>query len=83
MVGELPARLNAGSDPDLLADPKLGAFAAGLAYAQATFFVNESDQRQALIDAYDMVVLGGEDQNAALDIAAETVQDILDAHYSQ
>ena len=83
MVGELPARLNAGSDPELLADPKLGAFAAGLAYAQATFFVNEPDQRQALVDAYDMVVLGGEDPNAALDIAAETVQDILDAHYSQ
>lgn len=83
MVGELPARLNAGSDPELLADPKLGAFAAGLGYAQATFFVNESEQRQALIDAYDMVVLGGEEQNAALEIAAETVQDILDAHYSQ
>ena len=83
MVGELPARLKAGSDPELLADPKLGAFAAGLAYAQATFFVNESDQRQALIDAYDMVVLGGEDQNAALEIAAETVQGILDDHYGQ
>ena len=83
MVGELPARLNAGSDPELLADPKLGAFAAGLAYAQATFFVNEPDQRQALVDAYDMVVLSGEDPNAALDIAAETVQDILDGHYGQ
>lgn len=83
MVGELPARLNAGSNPELLADPRLGAFAAGLAYAQATFFVNESDQRQALIDAYDMVVLGGEEPNAALDAAAETVQEILDAHHSQ
>lgn len=52
-----------------------------MAYAQATFFVNESDQRQALIDAYDMVVLNGEDQNVALDVAAETVQEILDEHY--
>lgn len=81
MVGELPARLAPGSHPELLADPQLGAFAAGLAYAQATFFVNESDQRQALIDAYDMVVLNGEDQNVALDVAAETVQEILDEHY--
>lgn len=81
MVGELPAQLEAGANPALLADPNLGAFAAGLAYAQATFFVNESDQRQALIDAYDMVVLSGEEQNAALDIAAETVQEILDSHY--
>jgi|GEM_PF-6436372 len=30
-----------------------------------------------------MVVLSGEDPNAALDIAAETVQDILDGHYGQ
>lgn len=83
MVGELPARLQAGSDPKLLADARLGAFAAGLAYAQATFFVNESEQRQALIDAYDMVVLSGEDPNAALDTAAATVQEILDAHYGE
>ena len=55
IVGELPAQLEAGNNPELAADPKLGAFARGLAYAHATFFVDESAQRQALMDAYDMV----------------------------
>ena len=51
IVGELPAQLEAGSNPELLADEKLGAFAAGLEYAYATFFADESKQRQAIIDA--------------------------------
>lgn len=78
IVGELPAQLEAGSDPELLADEKLGAFARGLEYAHATFFADESAQRQAFIDAYDMVVLADEDPAVALEIAAETDQEILD-----
>lgn len=82
IVGELPAQLEAANNPDLLADEKLGAFAAGLPYAHATFFVNEADNRQALIDAYDMVLLGGEEPNVALDIAVETVQEMLDEFWA-
>lgn len=83
IVGELPAQLEAGSDPELMADEKLGAFARGLAYAYATFFADESAQRQALIDAYDMVVLADEDPAVALEIAADTDQEILDEFFSQ
>lgn len=83
IVGELPAQLEAGSNPELMADEKLGAFARGLAYAHATFFADESAQRQAMIDAYDMVVLAGEDPAVALDIAAETDQEILDEFFSK
>lgn len=83
IVGELPAQLEAGSDPELMADEKLGAFARGLAYAHATFFADESAQRQALIDAYDMVVLADEDPAVALQIAADTDQEILDEFFSQ
>ncbi|HRW11175.1 MAG TPA: extracellular solute-binding protein [Caldilineaceae bacterium] len=82
IVGELPAQLEAANNPDLVADEKLGAFAAGLPYAHATFFVNEADNRQALIDAYDMVLLGGEDPKVALDIAVETVQEMLDEFWA-
>ena len=81
-VGELPARLEAAGDPDLLSDPKLGAFAEQLPYAYATFFVNESDDRQALIDAYDSVRLAGEDPRAALDQAVETVQALFDEFWA-
>ena len=78
IVGELPAQLSAAADADLLADPKLGAFAAGLPYAHATFFVDESKDRQALIDAYDAVKLNGADPAEELDFATETVQGLYD-----
>ncbi len=80
--GELPAQLEAANDPELLADPKLGAFAAGLPYAQSTFFVDESKDRQAILDAYDAVVLTGADPRAELDIAVPTVQEMLDEFWS-
>jgi multiple sugar transport system substrate-binding protein len=82
IVGELPAQLEAANDPALLADEKLGAFAAGLPYAQSTFFVDESKDRQAVLDAYDAVVLTGADPREELDIAVATVQEMLDEFWS-
>ena len=82
IVGELPAQLEAGSNPELLADEKLGAFAAGLEYSYATFFADESQQRQAIIDSFDMVVLTDEDPATALQIAADTDQEVLDEFWS-
>jgi multiple sugar transport system substrate-binding protein len=77
-VGELPAQLEAAANEDLLADPILGAFAAGLPYANATFFIDEAAQRQVLIDAYDSVRLTGTDPCEALNEAAEVEQELLD-----
>lgn len=81
-VGELPAQLAAASGDELLADPNLGPFAAGLSYAHATFFVDESKQRQHLIDAFDAVRLAGEDPCAALDEAAALEQELLDEFWA-
>jgi multiple sugar transport system substrate-binding protein len=78
IVGELPAQLAATEDPSLLEDPGLGAFIAGLAYGEATFFVNEADDRQAIIDAYDAVILIGADPRAELDMATATIQEMFD-----
>lgn len=77
-VGELPAQLEAAADEELLADPVLGPFAAGLEYAHATFFVDETAQRQHLIDAYDQIRLGGMDPCEALNEAAALEQALLD-----
>lgn len=77
-VGELPAQLAAAGDEGILNDPILGAFSAGLEYAHATFFVDESAQRQVLIDAFDNVRLGGMDPCDALDEAAADEQELLD-----
>ena len=77
-VGELPAQLTAASDEMILADPILGAFSAGLAYAHSTFFVDESAQRQVLLDAFDNIRLAGMDACEALDEAAAIEQELLD-----
>ena len=81
-VGELPAQLEAANDPELLADPILGPFAAGLGYAHATFFVDETAQRQHLIDAYDQIRLGGTDPCEALNEAAASEQALLDSFWA-
>lgn len=81
-VGELPAQLEAAADPELLADPKLGPFAAGLEYAHATFFVDETAQRQSLIDAYDRIRLEGMDACEALNESAATEQALLDGFWA-
>lgn len=77
-VGELPAQLASASVEELLMDPILGPFSAGLEYASATFFVDESAQRQVLIDAYDNIRLGGMDPCDALDEAAAAEQELID-----
>jgi multiple sugar transport system substrate-binding protein len=81
-VGELPAQLEAAADPVLLADPNLGPFAAGLEYAHATFFVDETAQRQSLIDAYDRIRLEGADVCEALNESAASEQALLDEFWA-
>lgn len=82
-VGELPAQLEAAASEEMLADPNLGPFAAGLEYAHATFFVDESAQRQHLVDAYDMVRLAGADPCEALAEAAALEQALLDDFWAE
>ena len=77
-VGELPAQTAAADDPELLEDPIIGPFVAGLSYSHATFFADESQQRQHLIDAFDLVRLSDVDPCEALAEAAFQEQDLLD-----
>ena len=77
-VGELPAQLEAAANEELLANPNLGAFAASLPYANATFFIDEKAQRQAIVDAYDEYRLLGGDICEILDVYAEVEQELLD-----
>jgi multiple sugar transport system substrate-binding protein len=80
-VGELPAQLDAAADEAVLANPDWGAFSAGLEYAHATFFIDETAQRQVLIDAYNEVKFGA-DPCDALNQAAETEQELLDEFWA-
>jgi multiple sugar transport system substrate-binding protein len=78
VVGELPAARSMIEDPELVADPIYGAFIAGLAYAEATQFVDELAQRDVMINAYNRVLLEGMDPAESIAIAAQEDQALLD-----
>ena len=78
VVGELPAARALVNDPALLADPVNGPFIAGLAYAEATQFVDEAAQRTVMMDAYNRVLLEGMDPAESIMIAAREDQALLD-----
>ena len=78
VVGELPASSELVADPALQSDPVYGAFIAGLAYAEATQFVDEGKQRQVMLDAYNRVLLEGVDPLTSILRAAAEDQALLD-----
>ncbi|MBE3575566.1 MAG: extracellular solute-binding protein, partial [Firmicutes bacterium] len=82
-VGELPARVALAEDPTLQKDPIYGPFLAGLKYAHATFFVDETSERQAIIDATNEVRLQGMDPKAALDRLVANEQKIRDQYFGK
>lgn len=62
VVGEVPARLSLVDDPDLASDPVFGPFISSLSYATATKFVDETAQRDVMVNAVNRVLL----ENAAV-----------------
>lgn len=78
VVGELPARPEVALKEENQAHPQFGPFIRGLEYANATKFVNESAQRQIVIDMIDRVRLQGTSVEDALSQAAEEEQKLLD-----
>lgn len=80
-IGELPAR------PEVAAkfkdDPKLKGFIDGLAYANATFFTDETKDREGIGYAVDEVLLNGTDYKAALDGGQKKVQALFDDYWSK
>ncbi|HLJ60801.1 MAG TPA: extracellular solute-binding protein [bacterium] len=82
-VGEIPASQALAADPKLAQDPVYGPFIASLAYAHATFFVDETAQRTVLLDAINEVVLNHKDPKAALDDAAAKEQKVLDDFWAK
>jgi multiple sugar transport system substrate-binding protein len=77
-VGELPARVALAQTDKVRNDPKYGPFVRGLSYAVATDFVDESAQRQVLIDMMDRILLKKIPTAEAVATAAVEEQKILD-----
>ena len=80
-IGELPARTAVADEQEFASDEKLQPFIEQLPNAYATFFVNESENRQAVMDAMDQVLLEGMDPETAVAEAESKVQDILDQYW--
>jgi len=81
-IGELPAKPSVALTEENINNPKYGPFIKGLEYAHTTHFIDEQSQRQVWIDAYDRVILEGKTIKEAVDMAAETEQEVLDKYYS-
>lgn len=82
-VGELPARQAVTEKDAIRNHPKYGAFVRGLAYAEATVFVNETAQRKLFIDMVDRVALKNQPATASVAEAAAEEQKLLDAFYGK
>ncbi len=82
-IGELPARQALASEDAFTSDPRLAPFIDSLPFSYATFFVNEADLRQSVIDAFDQVTLNGVDAKAAIQEAQDKVQAQLDEYWSK
>lgn len=82
-VGELPARTALAQESQFTQDPKLAGFIEQLPYAYATFFVDESADRKAVMDAMDSVLLNNVDPKQAVQEAQQKVQQMLDQYWAK
>ncbi|MEY8097849.1 extracellular solute-binding protein [Falsihalocynthiibacter sp. S25ZX9] len=83
VVGELPAKPSVGMTEANANDPVFGPFIRGLEYAHTTKFVNESSQRQLLVEMVERIQLEGMAPAESLAIAAEAEQVMLDEYYAK
>lgn len=77
-VGEIGARKSIADNETFQSDPTLKPFLSALEYATSYFYVDESADRQIMLDAIDEVVLNGKDPETALNEANAKVQALLD-----
>lgn len=80
-VGEIGARIEIAENKELLENKNLRPFIEQLPVAISYFYVDESADRKALIDAIDKVLLNDVDPKEALDEAVKQVQEILDDYW--
>jgi len=83
VVGELPAKPSVGMTEANADNAVFGPFIKGLAYAHTTKFVDESGQRQVLVDMVERMTLQGMGAAESLAVAAEAEQAILDGYYNK
>ena len=81
VVGELPAKPSVGMTEENASDEVFGPFIRGLAYAHSTVFVDESAQRQLMVEMVERMTLEDASAKDSLATAAQAEQKILDDYY--
>lgn len=81
-IGEIGAKVAIANDAELLQDERLRPFIEQLPTATSYFYVDESADRKALMDAIDKVLLNDVDPRTALDEAVKEVQALLDEYWN-
>lgn len=81
-VGELPAAASLSTDQSILNDPIYGPFEKGLKYAHATFFVNETEERQDMIDETNKILLENAPVAQVFNELVQQEQAIRDQYFS-
>ena len=81
VVGELPAKPSVGMTDENASDPVFGPFIRGLSDAHSTVFVDESAQRQLMVEMVERMTLENMSAEDSLATAAEAEQKILDEYY--
>ncbi|MFK7791346.1 MAG: extracellular solute-binding protein [Devosiaceae bacterium] len=81
VVGELPARQEAGMADVNMNDEVFGPFIRGLGYAHTTKFADESAQRQIIVDMVGRTDIEGQSLEDSLAQAAAAEQELLDGYY--
>jgi len=83
VVGELPAKPSVGMTEANANNEVFGPFIKGLAYAHTTKFVDESGQRQILVDMVERMNLNGQSAADSISEAATAEQKLLDEYYNK
>lgn len=82
-VGELPAKKAVALTDENTKNPLYGPFIRGLDYAHATYFIDESGQRQVIMDAVDDALASKRSAKDAVKNMADAEQALLDEFYSK
>jgi multiple sugar transport system substrate-binding protein len=82
-VGELPAAKSLSNDATIASNPLYGPFVKGLQDAHATYFVNEADERQAVIDETNKIVLKNAAADSTFTELVQKEQALRDKYYNK
>ncbi|QUW22823.1 extracellular solute-binding protein [Sporosarcina sp. Marseille-Q4063] len=81
-TGELPAKKEVAMQDKYVNDEVYGAFINSLPFANAHFFVDETEERQLVIDAADKVLLKGMDVEEAYKELVEETKILHESYWS-